>query len=87
MEFVKKALPVLIIAIAFAVGGYFIGHSDLNNQAAAIYEAKTVATDSKIVATFNWGKWCYHLRENGTAWTSKGPCPALAGVPVLKLTQ
>ncbi len=42
MEFVKKALPLLIIAIVLAVGGYFIGKSSLVDQGASIYNAPKI---------------------------------------------
>ena len=44
MESFKKFLPLLIIAIVFAVGGYFVGHSSLNNQGASFYKAVSTTT-------------------------------------------
>ncbi len=39
MESLKKILPYILIAIIFAIGGYFIGKGSLNNQCAALYNA------------------------------------------------
>ena len=39
MESAKKILPYLLIAIVFAVGGYFIGKGAMSNQQAALYNA------------------------------------------------
>jgi hypothetical protein len=39
MEFIKKFLPLLIVAIVFAVGGYFVGQGRLNGQGASLYKA------------------------------------------------
>jgi hypothetical protein len=43
MEFFKKLLPLIIIAIVFAVGGYFIGRGALSSQEASFYKATTKA--------------------------------------------
>lgn len=38
MNFIKKFLPLLIVAVVFAIGGYFIGHGSVENQGAALYK-------------------------------------------------
>ncbi len=43
MESAKKILPYILIAIVFAVGGYFIGKGSMSNQQAALYKSATVA--------------------------------------------
>lgn len=45
MNFIKKFLPLLLVAIVFAVGGYFVGSGMNNNQGAALY--KGVANQPK----------------------------------------
>ena len=42
MESFKKVLPYLLVAIVFAVGGYFIGAGALSNQGAALYKSGAV---------------------------------------------
>ncbi len=37
MESVKKIIPFILIAVVFAVGGYFIGKGSLSNQSASLY--------------------------------------------------
>lgn len=44
MESVKKILPYLLIAVVFAIVGYFIGHSSLENQAASLYKINSRAS-------------------------------------------
>ena len=39
MQSFKKILPFIIIAIIFAVGGFFIGRGSLNSQGASLYGA------------------------------------------------
>ncbi len=46
MESIKKILPYLLIAIIFAVGGYFIGKGSANNQGASFYTATTTTSSS-----------------------------------------
>ena len=43
MEQSKKILPILLVAIIFAVGGYFIGKGTISGQEAAFYKSATVA--------------------------------------------
>lgn len=44
MESAKKILPYILIAIVFAVGGYFIGKGSMSNQQAALYQAAMTRT-------------------------------------------
>jgi hypothetical protein len=48
MESVKKVLPYLLIAIVFAVGGYFIGNSKLDDQGAALYRSASVIQSENL---------------------------------------
>lgn len=47
MESVKKLLPYLLVAIVFAVGGYFVGHGKLNDQGASLYATQTRSAIAK----------------------------------------
>jgi hypothetical protein len=47
MESVKKILPYIIVAIIFAVGGFFIGQGKLDDQGASLYAVKTKASIAK----------------------------------------
>jgi hypothetical protein len=38
MESLKKILPLVLVAVIFAVGGYFIGRGNLSDQGAALYK-------------------------------------------------
>jgi hypothetical protein len=59
MEFIKKFLPLLIVAIVFAVGGYFIGKGNINDQGASIY--KGVGSKPPVNAT-------QYFNDDGTCW-------------------
>lgn len=53
MEFIKKIVPFLLVAVVFAIGGYFIGVGSLDNQGASLYSGTkaTSALQSRVGAS------------------------------------
>lgn len=53
MEFIKKLLPLLVIAVVFAIVGYFIAKGFTNNQQAAFYNATANMNTIKAGSTID----------------------------------
>ncbi len=53
MESAKKILPFLLVAIVFAVGGYFVGSSKLDNQGASVFSNTVVSSPNGMFVWWN----------------------------------
>ncbi len=68
MESAKKIIPFILVAVIFAVGGYFVGSSKLDNQGASLYTSKTITGNGSALLAKSggatpanssvWGAFC-----------------------------
>jgi hypothetical protein len=75
MEFVKKLLPLLIIAAIFAVGGYFIGKAGMQNQEASIYKGLPNITNPENITHLLYANGAcriYKWNSSNNTWTETG---------------
>lgn len=61
MESLKKILPILLVAIIFAVGGYFIGFGNFLNQSAMVFKGIPKNPPSLV-----------NYADDGTCWINWG---------------
>ena len=86
MESAKKILPYVLIAIVFAVGGYFIGKGSMSNQEAAFFKSATVAQKASWNCIRNpQGPGCDQVAQiGGTKVESTGPTDPNPNGPLFK---
>lgn len=75
MEFAKKLLPLLLVAVAFAAIGYVIGHGAMKNQGASFYTSVKGAYVPEGVKVKPKGCYVTISRADGPYQVWLEPCP------------
>ena len=85
MESAKKILPYILIAIVFAVGGYFVGKGVADNQAASFYNSLQPQMASWNCIRNPQGPGCDKVAQlGGTKVESTGPTDPNSNGPLFK---